>query len=77
MNEKATPTEPETLSQTPKPASAGLKMIWWLVAVVLGAVGGYVGWSAGHDLVGAFLGAMLGLLFGFLVANVTKRGCGT
>jgi hypothetical protein len=75
MSEKS--TEAESLGQNQKAPIPGLKMVWWLVAVVLGGVGGYVGWSARHDPVTAVLGAMLGLLFGFLVANGSKRGCGT
>jgi len=75
MNENITPAESQ--STTPKSAVPGLKALWWFVAIVLGAVGGYVGWSARHEPVTAILGTMLGLLFGFLLANGAKRGCGT
>jgi hypothetical protein len=77
MNENAAPTEPEVQSESQKASATGLKMLWWLVAIVLGVVGGYIGWSTRQELVTAILGAMLGLLFGFLIANGSKRGCGT
>ena len=49
----------------------------WALAVVLGGVGGYLGWSAGRDPIAAVLGALLGALFGFLATNLSKRGCKT
>jgi hypothetical protein len=82
MNENTRPTEQE-LQQKAAPTlrwitlGRGLKVFWGLVAIVLGAVGGYLGWCAGHDVSDAVLGTLPGFLFGFFVAIGSTRGCGT
>jgi hypothetical protein len=75
MNDNSTPTD--VLSDNAQRKAARRKLLWWPVAILLGGIGGYVGWSSAHDTVTAMLGAGLGLLFGFLLATGSARGCGT
>jgi hypothetical protein len=75
MSDKPAPAN--VLADNPQRKAARRKLLWWSVALLLGGIGGCVGWMPGHDAVGAVLGVMLGLLFGFLLANGSARGCGT